>query len=124
MKWPEPERAPKLPSWGCFPLAVAVVVVAVTSLLILSLSGQREEGVLRVEGVIVDAQTGKAIRADVYLDGRLLYEEVASFSVEVPKGSELRVVAEGYHPWALRFSYPLREDSLFRGPVRLRPKER
>ena len=81
--------------------------------------GQEEEAVLRVEGVIVDAETGLPVDADVYLDGRLLYTNVRSFAVEVPSGSELRVIALGYQPWAFRFRYRLKGAYRFHGPVRL-----
>ena len=74
---------------------------------------------LRIEGVIVDAETGISVDADVYLDGRLLYSNVRSFAVEVPSGSELRVEAPGYHPWAFRFRYQLKGGYRFHGPVRL-----
>lgn len=77
---------------------------------------------LRVEGVIVDEETGRPVEAEVYLDGRLLYQGVHSFSVGVPSGSELRVEAPGYHPWALQFRYELRGSQVFKGPVRLMRK--
>ncbi len=76
---------------------------------------------LLVEGPIVDAETGLPLEADVYLDGRLLYERVRQVSVRVPSGSELRIEAEGYHPWAFRFRYELRGSYRFHGPIRLTP---
>lgn len=80
------------------------------------------ESGLWVEGVIVDADTGIPVEADVYLDGRLIYSGVRSFSVEVPHGSELRVEAPGYHPWAIEFRYELTGERKFQGPIRLKPK--
>ena len=77
---------------------------------------------LLVEGPIVDAETGLPLEADVYLDGRLLYTDVRSVSVRVPSGSELRIVAKGYAPWAFRFRYELRGSYRFHGPIRLQKK--
>ena len=87
---------------------------------LLALQATPEKGIpLRVEGVIVDAETGTPVEADVYLDGWLLYSKVRSFAVEVPSGSELRVEAPGYEPWAFRFHYELKGTYRFKGPVRL-----
>jgi hypothetical protein len=84
----------------------------------------RPEGpTLTVEAWIVDAETGRPLKADVFLDGELVFEEVERFRVEIPSGSELRVEAPGYHPWALRFRYKLREGQVLRGPVRLLQKK-
>jgi hypothetical protein len=82
-----------------------------------------QEPVLTVEAWIVDAQTRRPLKADVFLDGKLIFRRVERFRVEVPSGSELRVVAEGYHPWALRIRYELREGQVLRGPVRLLQKK-
>ena len=76
---------------------------------------------LLIEGPIVDAETGLPVEADVYLEGRLLYAGVRTVSVWVPSGSELRVKAPGYEPWAFRFRYKLRGEYRFRGPIRLQP---
>jgi len=106
-------------------VSLLFLILALFTLAAISLLPPRRGGEpgLLVEGVVVDAETGRPVEADVYLDGRLIYEQVTSFSVQVKAGSELRVEAEGYHPWALRFRYKLKETRIFRGPVRLKPKE-
>ena len=103
-------------------MGLLLVGLGLGGLLALDGTPKPEKGVpLRVEGVIVDAETGLPVDADVYLDGRLLYSNVRSFAVEVPSGSELRVEAPGYEPWAFRFRYRLKEGYRFYGPVRLTP---
>jgi hypothetical protein len=71
----------------------------------------------------MDAETGQPLKAEVFLDGKLIFAQVERFRVEVPSGSELWVISEGYHPWALRFRYELREGQVLRGPVRLLQKK-
>ncbi len=101
-------------------MGLLLVGLGLGGLLALDGTPKPEKGVpLRVEGVIVDAETGLPVDADVYLDGRLLYSNVRSFAVEVPSGSELRVIAPGYEPWAFRFRYELKGVYRFKGPVRL-----
>lgn len=78
---------------------------------------------LIVSGWVVDDTTGEPVVADVYLDGRRVLEGVREFELEVPNGSEIRVEAPGYHPWALRMRYKVGEEKLLRGPVRLKRKE-
>jgi hypothetical protein len=120
---------------GCHPPHPPLVSIIAVAALLLALVGiwtwmkpesgeeHEKEVALWVEGIIVDEVTGKPVEADVYLDGRLLYSGVRSFSVEVPSGSKLRVEAPGYHPWALRFRYELKRSQVFQGPIRLKPKE-
>ena len=69
---------------------------------------------------IVDAETGQALAADVYLNGALLYQGVSQFQVTVPlDGSvEIRVTAPGYHPWGLR-PRGGGTDKRLAGPIRL-----
>ncbi len=116
-RWRAPTRTRRaLPWWALLGLGLLLAVLDVSWM-----EKEEKEALLRVEGVIVDAETGRPVEADVYLDGTLLYAHVRSFAVEVPSGSELRVEAPGYHPWALRFRYKLKEGSRFSGPVRLTP---
>ena len=68
----------------------------------------------------IDAQTGQALHADVYLNGALTYQHVTTFQVTVPLdgSTEIRVTAPGYAPWGLT---PMSADSskIMSGPVRL-----
>jgi hypothetical protein len=115
-------RGPSLPLPLLFIVGGLLLMgIAIGGLLALQDEKKEKEAALRVEGVIVDAETGRPVDADVYLDGRLLYTNVRSFAVEVPSGSELRVEAPGYEPWAFRLRYRLREGYRFHGPVRLTP---
>ena len=127
-KWDEKEveatrlrlaHGPSLPLlWTVGGLLLVGLGLGICGLLALQATPEREVP-LRVEGVIVDAETGLPVEADVYLDGKLLYANVRSFAVEVPSGSELRVEAPGYEPWAFRFRYELKGTYSFHGPVRL-----
>ena len=130
-KWDDEEvKATRLrPSGPSLPLplllvgmGLLLVGIAIGGLWVLDGTPTPKKGVpLRIEGVIVDAETGMPVEADVYLDGRLLYSNVRSFAVEVPSGSELRVEAPGYEPWAFRFRYELKGTYRFHGLVRLTP---
>jgi len=123
-KWTEPEEEGgqhHLPGHPVAPLLFALLFLG-AALLAFTLT-RSGEPVLTVEAWIVDAETGQPLKADVFLDGERVFQGVERFRVEVPSGTELRVVAEGYHPWALRFRYELREGQVLRGPVRLLQKK-
>jgi len=133
-KWTErhPATADRLPH-GAYPLLfllgglVLLMLLAVWAWGWFALERGRgepkgEKAMLLVGGPVVDAETGLSVEASVYLDGQLLYENVRTVSVWVPSGAELRVEAEGYHPWGFRFRYHLREPQRMGGPIRLKPK--
>jgi hypothetical protein len=72
---------------------------------------------------ITDAQTGRPIQADVYVNDALLFEGVTHFQVTIPLdgSAEIHVTAPGYKPWGIR---PRGEgtDKTLSGPIRLTPE--
>jgi hypothetical protein len=81
---------------------------------------------LTVSGPIIDAKTGAAVTADVYVDNQLMQDDVDRIEVVVPlradQPTELRVEAAGYQPWGVTIRGG-GKDKRMEGPVWMVPEE-
>jgi hypothetical protein len=79
---------------------------------------------MTISGPIIDADTGVAVTADVYVDGKLVQEAVTDMAVTIPLSAdrriELRVEVVGYQPWAVTIR-DRGKDQRMEGPVRMVP---
>jgi hypothetical protein len=81
---------------------------------------------LTVSGPIIDAKTGATVTADVYVDNRLMQDDVDRIEVVVllraDRPIEIWVAATGYQPWALAIRGG-GTDKRMEGPVPMVPVE-
>jgi hypothetical protein len=72
----------------------------------------------------VDAITGAAVVADVYVDGALRLSKTDHLELVIPlqrdQQTEIRVKASGYEDWAVAVQG--RANRKLEGPVKLNPK--
>jgi hypothetical protein len=76
-----------------------------------------------IADTILDASTGTPIRADVYINGALIYQSVTQFQVTVPLdgSTEVRITAPGYKPWGV-IPKGGGSNKVLQGPIRLNPE--
>lgn len=79
---------------------------------------------LAISGPIVDAKTGRAIVADVYVDGKLTLSKTDHLELVIPllsdRQTEIRVRAPGYVDWAIAVRGGPNQQ--MQGPVRMNRK--
>ena len=77
--------------------------------------------VFTLRHTIQDDTTGTPIKAAVYVDGRLFFQDVDQFQINIAVGRRVRVrvAAPGYNVWELEY-YATAPQTLT-GPIRLVP---
>lgn len=75
---------------------------------------------------ITDTSSGEAVPAAIMVDDRRVASGVTQADVRVPADGQLhylRVIAEGYHPWAITLHGVPIEGQVLHSPVQLVPVE-
>lgn len=80
-----------------------------------------EQGALYWHGPILDKETEQPVEANVFANGHLVANQVTEVAVLMWETEHnpiyVRVVAEGYNPWELRFRFHLQGLKVMEGPV-------
>ena len=106
-------------------LFLAVLIAAAAIFLAMQLRlAPANPATLAISGPIVDAITGSAVVADVYVDGKLVLSKTDHLELIIPlqhdQQTEIRVRAPGYVDWAIAVRGGRSEQ--MQGPVRMNRK--
>ena len=80
----------------------------------------REQGALYWHGPILDQQTEQPVTADIFVNGRFIAQaSEVRFLMWATEEEPIyvRVEAQGYRPWGLRFRFHLRGLEVIQGPI-------
>jgi len=85
-----------------------------------------EQGALYWHGPILDKETEQPVEANVFANGHLVANQAAEVQFLMWETEHnpiyVRVIAEGYNPWELRFRFHLQGLKVIEGPVWLVPE--